>query len=139
MTKTNIYGKVAVILLLLICTITALLLNIVDPSGHKLEVIDDKIKIKSEIFDIEEIKDIELLDDINIGSRIKGTGTLKYLRGTFKINNGSEVGKVYVYRDKNPYIRIELDDKIIIYNDGNREDTEKTYKKLVNKVEYIKK
>lgn len=132
--KANKYEKIVVFLLLLICIIPSLLLNIVDLSGHELEIVDNNIKIKSEIFAIEDIKKIELLDDINIGSRIKGTRTLRYLRGIYKINHGSEVAKVYAYRDKNPYIRIELDDKIIIYNDENSHDTNETYKKIINKI-----
>lgn len=49
---------------------------------------------------------------------------------------------IYVYKSgeeliesNNKFDTIFLD----IYNDGNHEDTEKTYKKLMNKVEYIKK
>lgn len=58
--KTNTYEKIAVSLLFLICIIPALLLNTVNPSGHKLTILDNRIKIKSETCDIE---DIELIDD----------------------------------------------------------------------------
>lgn len=43
--------------------------------------------------------------------------------------------KLYVHKDKSPYILIKSKDEEILYNDKNSDDTFKTYKYLK---EYIK-
>ena len=37
---------------------------------------------------------------------------------------------MYIYKNKSPYIKIELEDGLLVYNDKNSSDTEKTYEKL---------
>lgn len=117
--------------LFIIMTIGILVILNIDVSGHKMKFMDNKINIKSDTILINDITNIELLDEVFIGSKIKGTNTLTYNRGTYSLGNDTK-GKVYVYNKSKPFIRITTKDKIIIYNDKDSEQTKETYNKLVN-------
>ena len=123
--KVDRYQRIVILVVLMIVAIPAIILSIVDFSPHKLIIQDDKVK---------DIKNVELLKDIDINRRIKGTRTLTYLRGLYSIEGENQDASVYIYRNKSPYIRIELEDGLLIYNDKNTSDTEETYKKLVETI-----
>lgn len=61
----------------------------------------------------------------------KGTGTLTYIRGICKVEGEKQDADVYIYKNKNLYIKVESENGLLIYNDKNSNDTEKTYNKLV--------
>ncbi|MGL4911965.1 MAG: hypothetical protein ACRC3Y_05960 [Romboutsia sp.] len=102
-----------------------------DLSGHDIKYYDDKISINVDNVKFSEIENIELLDDVFIGSKIKGSNTFTYSRGTFNLGNNTS-GKVYVYNKSKPYIRITTKDKVIIYNDKDSNETKETYNKLLS-------
>lgn len=103
----------------------------IDFTGHKIKFYEDKIVVKVDNIYLEDIEKVELLDDMYIGEKIKGTNTVAYLRGTFQLENDTK-GKVYVYHDSKPYIKITTKDKVIIYNDKESNETKETYKKLLD-------
>ena len=49
---------------------------------------------------------------------------------SFKVEGETQDANVYIYKNKSPYIRIELENELLIYNDKNSNDTKKTYKNL---------
>lgn len=128
------YEKIVVGLLITIILIPAILLNILDISNHKLIIGEDTISVGTESFKIEDIKNVELVDDVYIKRRIKGTRTLKILTGLYELEDESKEASVYMYKNIKPYIKIELDKKIIIYNDKNSYDTKSTYDNLINSI-----
>lgn len=117
------------------CLVFCLILATVDVTGgHELTIKDEKVRMQMTTFNIEDIKNIELLEDINISSKITGSGTFIYSRGVCNVEGEEAI--VYIYKNKKPYIKIRLkNDKIIYYNEKNSDDTEKTYNKLLK---YIK-
>lgn len=129
--KVDKHQRVVVLVILIIVVIPSIILSTIDFSPHKLIIQDNTVKVGIKSFKVEDIKTVELIGDIDINHRIKGTKTLTYLRGLYSIEGESQDASVYIYRNKRPYIRIELEEGLIIYNDKNSRDTKKTYKNLV--------
>lgn len=107
----------------------AILLNL-DPGGHKLTFEENDIKINTLKISKQEVQGVKLLDDIKVVKKINGAGTYKYSRGKFKLESG-EIVTLYVYKKSKPYIEIITNDKIVIYNDKNGEETKNTYEDLI--------
>lgn len=128
--KVDKYQRIVVLVLLIIIAIPAIIFSKVDISPHKLIVKDDTVKVGVDSFKVADIKSVKLVDEINNIHRIKGTGTLTYIRGVCKIDADKQDASVYIYKNKSPYIKIELEDGLLVYNDKNSSDTEKTYEKL---------
>ncbi|WP_300697448.1 hypothetical protein [uncultured Clostridium sp.] len=114
--KVDRYQRIVILVVLMIVAIPAIILSIVDFSPHKLIIQDDIAKVGVKSFKVKDIKNVELLKDIDINRRIKGTRTLTYLRGLYSIEGENQDASVYIYRNKSPYIRIELEDGLLIYN-----------------------
>lgn len=128
--KVDKYQRIVVLVLLIIIAIPAIIFSKVDISPHKLIVKDDTVKVGVDSFKVADIKSVKLVDEINNIHRIKGTGTLTYIRGVCKIDGDNRDASVYIYKNKSPYIKIELEDGLLVYNDKNSSDTEKTYETL---------
>ena len=131
--KIDKYQRIVVLIFLIIVAIPTVILNTVDFSPHKLIIQDDIVKVGVKSFKVEDIKTVTLLEEIDINYRIKGTRTLTYLRGSYNVEENKDA-IVYIYRNKSPYIRIELEDGLVIYNDKDNNDTEKIYKKLLETI-----
>lgn len=127
--------KIVFCFMILIGLVPCLILATVDVSGgHELTIKDNTVKIQATSFKTENIKTIELLDEINIKGKVTGTNTITYSRGTFNVDGEKNI--VYIYNDSSPYIKFNLkDNKTIYYNEKNSEDTEKTYNELIGFVE----
>ena len=132
--KVDKYQRMVVLAILIVVAIPAIVLSTVDFSPHKLIIQDDVVKIGVKSFKVEDIKKVELLEDIDISGRKKGTGTLTYIRGICKVEGENQDADVYIYKNKNPYIKVTLENGLLIYNDKNSNDTEKTYEKLVQRI-----
>lgn len=129
--EVNKYQRMIVLVILIVVSIPTIALSTVDFSPHKLIIKDDTVKIGVKSFKIEDIKKVELLENIEISRRKKGTGTLTYVRGICKVEDENQDVNVYIYKNKSPYIKVTLEKELFIYNDKNSNDTEKTYEKLV--------
>lgn len=129
--EVNKYQRMIVLVILIVVSIPAIALSTVDFSPHKLIIKDDTVKIGVKSFKVEDIKKVELLENIEISRRKKGTGTLTYIRGICKVEDENQDANVYIYKNKSPYIKVTLEKGLFIYNDKNSNDTEKTYEKLV--------
>lgn len=132
--KVDKYQRIVVLVLLIIIAIPAIIFSTLDISPHKLTVRDNIVKVGADSFKVSDIKNVKIVDEINDIHRIKGTGTRTYIRGVCKIDGDKQDASVYIYKNKSPYIKIELEDGLLIYNDKNSSDTEKTYEILVETV-----
>lgn len=128
---SNKYEKIVFGIMIAMAMGLIIFLNM-DHSPHKMHFEEDKIRVKVDSIYIKDIKKVELLKEVSIGNKIKGTNTATYLRGTFQIDS-DEKGKVYIYNNSKPYIKITTNDKILVYNDKDSNKTIKTYNQLVNK------
>lgn len=126
----NKYQKIVSGIIFVLSTVLIIFLNI-DHTGHEMKFEDSRLRVQIDYIDIKDIQNVELLDDVFIGSKIKGSSTFTYLRGSFELEDDTK-GKVYVYNKSKPYIRITTKDKIVIYNDKDSNETKETYNKLLN-------
>lgn len=78
-----------------------------------------------------EIKEVKLVNSIDISNKIYGTETVKYARGKFNLDNYGE-SQVYIFKDVKKYIIIRLSNVNIIYNENSINNTIKDYKKICN-------
>lgn len=128
--KAEKYQQIVLLAFFMILAIPAILLYTVDVSPHKLTVEGNMVKVGVNSYSLNDIKDVKIIDELNIDYGITGTRTLRSIRGTYKLEGENQDATVYAYKNKSPYIRIEFKDGLLIYNDKNSNETEKTYKSL---------
>lgn len=129
--STKKYKIIVYIFFFAIVFVPSIIINNVDYSGHKLTMEDNKVRIKTRTFNKEDIKNIELLEDVNIRRGKTGTWTNVYSRGLAEIDGENQDARVYIYNNSNPSIKMELEDEIIIYNEKESNDTKLVYNKLL--------
>lgn len=133
--KRGYYGGIGFCAVLLIPLLFSLL---------NMEFTDHKITISNEVvsvdypsydyeFNVSDIEDIKIVDDIRFKIRTNGIGTDEYCRGNFKSN---EYGKcrVYIYNESKPYIVVKLKNNYFIYNEKTKDETIKIYEELKNSI-----
>ncbi|WP_249043471.1 DUF5808 domain-containing protein [Paenibacillus faecis] len=84
-------------------------------------------------FRAEDIRDIALVDELPTGIKINGEATDRHARGHFRLK---ELGKarLYVFKDRPPFIRIKLKDGYIFYNEEEPGRTQSLYDQLKERV-----
>jgi len=72
---------------------------------------------------------MSLVDIVPSGLKSNGESTTQYARGHFKLN---EIGKtrLYIYKNNPPYIKFELDDVYVFYNDKDPMLTKQLFEQL---------
>ena len=78
----------------------------------------------------ESIETVDMLTELpEIAARTNGSAVGSSLKGNFKFKNGE---KAVLFLDKSvpPFIRIEVDDKIIIFNESDADKTRKMFKQM---------
>ncbi|WP_228551226.1 DUF5808 domain-containing protein [Paenibacillus sp. B01] len=99
----------------------------------KLELAEKQVRIDyplhSASFDLGEVAELSLTDEIPRGAKLSGEATGKVLRGSFRLR---ELGKaqLFVYRDRPPYIRFRLDGRYVYYNEEDPARTRELYERL---------
>lgn len=84
-------------------------------------------------FNVDDIEQISLVDNIPSGVKTNGEGTSKVARGHFKLK---ELGKARMYIFKSPpYIQIQLKDSYVFYNEQEPEQTKRVFEQLRKEVE----
>jgi len=80
-------------------------------------------------FNLTEVREVMLVDEVPKGTKTNGESTGSYARGHFRLK---ELGKtrLYVYKNNPPYIRIKLDNGYIFYNDEDPLRTRELYDQL---------
>ena len=83
---------------------------------------------------LQDIKDLELRDDIAIGERILGISSFRMLGGSF---TNEEFGKykLYEYKSVDEFIVIHTAEGVIVFNLETEEKTENIYKELQGRIE----
>ncbi|URN95453.1 MAG: DUF5808 domain-containing protein [Candidatus Pristimantibacillus lignocellulolyticus] len=82
-------------------------------ADHKIEI---DYPMYSFDFNLTDIEEITLVNEVPSGMKSNGEATSDYARGHFKLK---EIGKtrLYIFKNNPPYIRIKLDDVYIFYNE----------------------
>lgn len=92
-----------------------------------------RIEIDYVMYDVEfpkeSIIDLALVEDLPSGIKTNGEATSEVARGHFRLD---ELGKsrLYVYKNNPPYIRIQLEDEYIFYNEKEPSETKQVYEQL---------
>jgi hypothetical protein len=99
--------------------------------GERVEI---SYILYSTSFPVDEIRDVTLVDEIPRGSKTSGESTNRALRGIFRLE---DIGKarLYVFKNNPPYIRIQLEDGYIFYNEEDPERTRQLYGQLLERLE----
>ncbi|MCR8659781.1 DUF5808 domain-containing protein [Paenibacillus endoradicis] len=81
-------------------------------------------------FNIADIEEITLVDEVPSGLKSNGESTNQYARGHFKLK---EIGKtrLYIFKNNPPYIRVKLDDVYIFYNEKDPVLTKELFEQLL--------
>lgn len=84
-------------------------------------------------FNVNDIEDIKLVDEVSFKLRTNGISTDEYCRGNFK---SKEYGKcrVYIYNKSKPYIIVKLKNNYFIYNEKTKDETINVYNQLIEKL-----
>lgn len=85
-------------------------------------------------FDIADIQEISLVDQVPSGAKTNGEATNKYARGHFRLK-GLGKTRLYIFKDHPPYIRIKLENGYVFYNDKDPAKTRQLYDSLQQEVE----
>jgi uncharacterized membrane protein len=84
-------------------------------------------------FNITDIEQIMLVDNVPSSIKTNGEATNKYARGHFR---SKELGKtrLYIYKNNPPYIQIKLKDVYIFYNEKDGAQTDKVFRELQSQI-----
>ncbi|WP_237179299.1 DUF5808 domain-containing protein [Paenibacillus sp. MMS18-CY102] len=94
--------------------------------GHKVEI---DYPMYNYSFNMADIEQLTLIDQLPSGSKSNGEATDKYARGKFHLK-GLGSARLYVYKKHPPYIQIKLKDTYIIYNDKDPAVTKQLLERL---------
>lgn len=101
-----------------------------------VNVLEEGVEIKGmygDVFTWESIGDVELIDELpNIEMRTNGSALGSKLKGHFRTTEYGSV-KLFVDVDKSPFIFLETDKGIVIFNLDNEKETEEIYREIVDK------
>lgn len=80
-------------------------------------------------FNLTEIEQLDLVDQIPTGMRINGEGTKDHLRGQFRLQDLGK-SRLYVYKNQPPYIKIKLKETYIFFNEKEPRATKQLFEQL---------
>jgi hypothetical protein len=81
-------------------------------------------------FPAEAMLDIALVEELPRGRRINGEATDTVARGHFNLD-GLGKSRLYLFKNNPPYIRIQLADTYIFYNEKDPDQTRQVYERLM--------
>lgn len=81
-------------------------------------------------FPAEAMLDVALVEELPRGRRINGEATDTVARGHFNLD-GLGKSRLYLFKNNPPYIRIQLTDTYIFYNEKDPDQTRQVYERLV--------
>ncbi len=85
-------------------------------------------------FNVGDIQEIALIDQMPSGSKTSGEATDKYARGHFRLK-GLGKARLYIFKDHPPYIQFKLENGYVIYNDKDPVKTRQLFDSLQQEVE----
>ena len=104
----------------------------------KVNLNDNNIQIEAsywsdKIIDYEDIKSVNIMENIDIGHRTNGLGSFKLNEGHFRnYQFGDYI--LYSYTKCKTYIVIETESDIFVINSESKSDTEKLYEKISKRI-----
>lgn len=128
-------GKKAIlpVLLTVITFIFVGALLIVSSQATKVTILDEGIQIHGmygEVYKWDAIKKIELKEELpTIELRTNGAAVGANLKGYFRTTEYGKV-KLFVNADNPPFIYMETDERLVIFNRKNSEETKEIYEKI---------
>lgn len=81
-------------------------------------------------FDVKDIQDVELTDQVTVLDKTNGAATSSYARGQFTTREYGTV-QLYIYRSQPQMVIIHLPDTTVIYNEESTEATLAVYEEIV--------
>lgn len=107
----------------------------------KYEIIENEIKFsgtltKSTTIKFNGIQSIEYIENLMIGTRDIGLGTLKMQIGSYN-NEEYDKYKLYAYASVEQYIVIKYNDKVLVFNQSTIESTKSIYNTLKSQLEKV--
>jgi hypothetical protein len=104
-----------------------------DTMEYALRVSDDQVVVEAPLygfkFATQDIQSISLLETLPRGMRTNGAETARYAIGNFTVT-GFGKSKLFIYKNRPPYIVIELEDLHVLFNTKTQEGTEGYYRRL---------
>jgi len=104
----------------------------------KVTLLDEGIKIHGmygEVYKWESINDVKLMDELPaIERRTNGSALGSNLKGYFRTSEFGQV-KLFVNAQKPPFIYLETDGRIAIFNLKNADETKEVYKEILKQME----
>lgn len=105
-------------------------------TNFKLIIDNNNIKIDASMYDMEfnvdEVQDIQLIDNLPKASRINGVGTEDIALGNYKVD-GYGKSRMFVKRDVSKIVVIKLENQFIFITGNNEEQSQQYYDILENK------
>lgn len=115
----NIIAVVSVILVLL-------MLISIEFYGFNMSIDNKIVKINAPIygveFNIDDIEEVNLVDNIKVKVRTNGIGMDEYSVGNFNVEDYGKC-KLYIYNDVSPYILIKVNGEFVFINAETNEET----------------
>lgn len=131
--ESNKYEKIVVTILLLVVMIPAIFLRYIYVPKFNIELNKELLKVGTHTIKLNDIKNIELLEEISVKWRKKGTRTHNYLNGVYYVSyNGLDPSPVIlkIYNDTSLYIKLDLGEDVFIFNEKSNLDTQILYKSI---------
>ena len=128
-----IMGGVALLGVAAIVGVSALMLisETVSPSLQLTE--DNRIEIAYPMyphrFEVADIRQLSLVDDIPRGIRTNGEATGTVARGQFRLDGWGKT-RLYIYKKSPPYIQMKLDNEYVVFGDEDPEVTKRLYEQI---------
>lgn len=125
------YGSMAAVGVLLLAMF--LLFFAFEQAEYSLEIAEGQVVVKAPLygfsFPAEEIESVSLAERLPARSRTNGAETGSYALGNYSLS-GYGQAKLYIYKNKPPYIVIELPDLYVFLNGKTVEQTEHYFQAL---------
>ena len=120
---------------ILIIGISVMVVNL-DFGKMNVIITDEVVKIEPPQygidFNLKQIEEVKMVDDIKVTLRTNGAATDKYAIGYFNVEDYGNC-RLYIYDKNNPYIMIKVKDIGYIFLIGTTlEETKKYYEQLIN-------
>lgn len=109
-----------------------------DTAEFDLTIADNQVYIHAPMykydFSVSEIRSVTTIDNLPHGTRTNGAATSKYNLGNFRLNSYG-ASKMYVYKDQQAYVVVELPDLYVFITGKTPERTQEIYEILLENTE----
>lgn len=122
---------------MVITVVAAVILLFFSIRPVKMTILDEGIQIHGmygQVYNWEEIDELELVEELpNIERRTNGSGVGPYLKGHFRTTEYGAV-KLFVNRDKPPFLYLRAGEKIVFLNLSTKQETEQIYQEIAERM-----